>query len=317
MHVNLQLLYDCNFHCRICDFWRPEFEARPRMGLEDARIISEKLAELGPMIVSVGGGEPLMHPELVEIVQTLSKHHYPVMICNGWFITPESAKALFEAGICEVSISIDYANSERHDAQRGMPGAFDRALEALRILHENRVHPWQRVHMISVVMDDNLEDLEPLIQRCRAMGITYLVTLYSRRRGDIARPAPVDVSAKLLNLHRRYPEFVQIRSYLARFTEALQQEGIGPCHAGKHLCNIDCQGQVSLCIDRLDEPLGNLLTDSPQDVEMRLKEAHGQNTCKSCWTSCRGAIESLRYGKNRLGSLMDYGRMVRPVRLDR
>jgi MoaA/NifB/PqqE/SkfB family radical SAM enzyme len=268
------------------------------------------------MVVSVGGGEPLLHEDLIGIVRALAQHHFPVMICNGWYVTPEKARALFEAGIGEVSISVDYADPTRHDEQRGMPGAFDKAMEALRILQENRVHPWQRVHMISVVMEDNLDELEPLIQRCRAMGITYLVTLYSTRRGHGApQSPPIDVSARMLDLHRRYPEFVQIRGYLARFTEAFQQDGIGPCYAGKHLCNIDCQGQVSLCIDRLDEPVGNLLTDAPQDIERRLREKYQTNDCRSCWTSCRGTIESLRYGKGKIGSLRDYSRMIRPLPL--
>jgi len=315
VHVNLQILYDCNFQCRICDFWTPEFGQRPRMTLEDARTISDRLAEIGPMVISIGGGEPLLHEDLPEIIKALSKHHFPVMICNGWFMTPEKARAIFEGGIHEVSISVDYNDAARHDEQRGMPGAFDRALEALKILHENRVHPWQRVHMISVVMEDNLDDLEPLIQRCRAMGITYLVTLYSPKRGQgLSKIPPQEVSRRLLDLHRRYPEFVQLRGYLARFSEANDQHGIGPCYTGKHLCNVDCQGQVSLCIDRLEETLANFLTDTPQDVVAKLKQAYETNTCHSCWTSCRGTVETLRYGRSP-GSYLDYMRLVKPVRL--
>lgn len=313
LHVNLQLLYDCNFRCRICDFWTPAFSGRPRLRLEDAEVLSDRLAELGPMIVSVGGGEPLLHEKLTEIVRALARHHFPVMISNGWFVTARNARALFEAGIHEVSISVDYADAARHDAQRGVPGAFEKAIEALSVLRDNRVHPWQRVHMISVVMDDNLEDLEPLIQRCREMDVTFLVTLYSTRRGQGRRRVPAgDVSARLLDLHRRYPEFVQLRGYLARFSEAFRKDGIGPCHAGRYLCNVDGQGRVSLCIDRLDEPVGNLLTDEPREIERRLLERHRTNTCSSCWTSCRGAVESLRYGEQRFGSLLDYARMIRP-----
>jgi len=318
VHVNLQILYDCNFRCRICDFWTPAFGSRPRMRLEDARVLSERLAELGPMIVSVGGGEPLLHEDLVGIVEALARHHFPVMICNGWHITAANARALFQAGIHEVSISVDYADAARHDAQRGMPGAFMKAMEALRILEASRIHPWQRVHMISVVMEDNLDDLEPLILRCRDLGITYLVSMYSPRRGrGTQRIPPADASARLLDLHRRYPEFVQLRGYLERFTEAFREGGVGPCHAGQHLFNVDCQGQASLCIDRMEEPVGNLLVDEPREVERRLLEAHRANACTSCWTSCRGSIETLTYGPNRLGSLWDYARMVRPHPLKR
>ncbi|MBI5480438.1 MAG: hypothetical protein HY906_16360 [Deltaproteobacteria bacterium] len=35
VHTNLQLLYQCNFRCQICDFWRPEFQGAPRLSLAD------------------------------------------------------------------------------------------------------------------------------------------------------------------------------------------------------------------------------------------------------------------------------------------
>ena len=52
------------------------------MSAAHARIISDKLACIGSQIVSIGGGEPLLHPELMEIVSALARHHIPVMICS-------------------------------------------------------------------------------------------------------------------------------------------------------------------------------------------------------------------------------------------
>ena len=316
VHTNLQLLYTCNFRCQICDFWKPEFRDAPRLSLADVRVVADRLAEVGPQIVSIGGGEPLLHEELVPIVAALARDHFPVMICNGWFVTPERARALFGAGVYEVSVSVDYADPEKHDAQRGVPGSHRRALEALRTLNENRVHPWQRVHMISVVMDDNIDDIEPLIQLCRALGITYLVTLYSDSRGRGARRATdPGLAARLLRLRDRYPEFVQLRGYLRRFADAIRDDGVGPCRAGKNLLNIDSQGNVTLCIDRLDDPVGNILRDDMGTLARRLLERHERNDCRACWTSCRGAIETLMYGGDFLPNLADYWGMTRPIAL--
>ena len=317
IHTNLQLLYDCNFRCRICDFWKDDFDGRPRLSPEQVEIIAEKLNRVGPQIVSIGGGEPLMHEEIVEIVRALSTHHFPVMICNGWFVTPELARALFSAGMYEISVSVDYASSKRHDRQRGQRGAFERAIEALRILHENRTEPHQRVQMISVIMDDNIDEVEPLIELCAEMGITYMVTLYSDSRGRLDRRAPgQDVSSELLRLKRKHPHFVQLRGYVARFTDAVRAGGIGPCLAGKLLCNIDSQGNVSLCIDRLDQSAGNILHDDMELILERLDEVHRRNRCRSCWTSCRGAIETLMHGNGRVGNALDYFQMTRSVPLD-
>lgn len=316
VHTNLQLLYTCNFRCRICDFWQPSYRDAARLSLKQVETISDKLAQIGPQIVSIGGGEPLLHPDIVGVVRALARHHFPVMICNGWYVTPEMARSLWQAGIYEVSISVDYADAKKHDEQRGAPGAYERALAALRVLNQERIHPRQRVHMISVVLEDNLDDLEPLIQMCREMGITYLVTLYSDSRGQRSvRSIPGQASQRLLGLKRKYREFVAVRGYLARFSEAIANGGIGSCSAGKQLCNIDSQGQVGLCIDRICEPVGNILTDDMTQLEQRLLAAHRENACQACWTSCRGNIDTLRSPRQIFGNAWDYHQMSKGLPL--
>ena len=57
LHANVQILYRCNFRCAICDFWGPEYRDRPVLSVRDARVVAGKLARVGPMIVSIGGGE--------------------------------------------------------------------------------------------------------------------------------------------------------------------------------------------------------------------------------------------------------------------
>jgi MoaA/NifB/PqqE/SkfB family radical SAM enzyme len=315
VHLNLQLLYDCNFRCGICDFWKPPYLDRPRLSLEQVRVVGEKLRALGPHVISIGGGEPFMHPELLGIAEALAPDHFLVMITNGWFVTREKAAALWRTGVYEVSVSVDYADPEKHDAQRATRGAHARALEALRLLHETRVHPQQRVNMISVVMDDNVEDIERLVELSARMGLSYLVTLYSHGRGTKARRAgDLELGARLLEIKRRHRHFVALRGYLERFGEALT-DGVGPCRAGRNLWNVDSQGSATLCIDKLDTPVGNVLFDDARTLEARLLEAHRRNDCTGCWTSCRGPIETLMYGGDRLANLADYRELTRDVPL--
>jgi radical SAM protein with 4Fe4S-binding SPASM domain len=316
VHVNLQILYSCNYRCNICDFWKPAWRDKPSLSAAQVQLISEKLNLLGPQIISIGGGEPMLHPELTEIVRALARHHFPVMITNGSLVTPRLARELFAAGMVEISVSVDYASAQKHDAQRGVVGAHARALEALKILHENRTSPEQRVNMISVIMKDNLPDVERLIETCRTLGITYLLTLYSRSRGSKPeRLAAADISAQLLALKRRYRHFVALRGYLEQFTRAVAENGIGACQAGRNLWNIDSQGNVGPCIDRLEDPVGNILLDDVFELQRRLLERHRGNQCRDCWTSCRGSIEAVRHGRHKLGNLLDYYQMVRRVPL--
>ncbi|MCP4346088.1 MAG: radical SAM protein [Desulfobacterales bacterium] len=318
IHCNLQLLYQCNFKCKICNFWKEPYKNSPRLSVQQVRIISEKLKQIGPLVISIGGGEPLLHDELTEIAGILSKNNFTVMISNGWFMTPEKAHSLFSTGMYEISISLDYADPAKHDELRRKNGAFDRALNALKMLHENRVYPYQRVNMITTVFEDNLEDIEPLICLCRDIGITYLVSCYSPARGDIQQGAdPGKFSARLMELKKKYRHFVAMRGYLSRFSEAVSNNGISPCYAGKNLFNIDSQGDVTLCIDRLDDPAGNILTDDTELIEKKLLEQHRTNKCIGCWTSCRGPTETLLYGKQRLSNWFDYYRMTKDIGLGR
>jgi MoaA/NifB/PqqE/SkfB family radical SAM enzyme len=318
VHVNLQILYQCNFHCQICDFWKPPYKDMPQLSLAQTEIFSKKLYALGPLIVSIGGGEPLLHPDLVPIIRSLAKYHLPVMICNGWFVTPENARAMFKAGLYEVSVSLDYASPQKHDQQRGVAGAFDHAVSALEHLLKNRAYAHQRVHMISVVMDDNLAEIEPLIRLAKDIGVTYLLTLYSHGRGKKKpRASEKDISELLFSLKKKYKNFVALHGYLARFTEAVQNEnGILPCYAGRNLLNIDCNGNVSRCIDRLDQPAGNILSDGLEQIIRELRNQYLENDCGGCWTSCRGNIESLMYGKNRLQNLWDSFQVTKRIALN-
>jgi MoaA/NifB/PqqE/SkfB family radical SAM enzyme len=316
VHVNLQILYNCNYRCRICDFWQEGRRHPPRLSVPAAEVISDKLRQIGPQIVSIGGGEPLLHPTLPGIVRALARHHFPVMITNGALITAQTARRLFEAGMVEISVSIDYAQAAKHDAQRGVEGAWPRGVEALKTLQENRTHPEQRVNMISVMLDDNLPEVEPLLELCQELGITYLVTLYSASRGrKPERPPPLDLGDRLLALKRKHRHFVSLRGYLERFSDAAAHGGLGPCSAGRSLCNIDSQGQVTFCIDRLDDPVGNILTEEMEVIEQRLLARHRLNRCQGCWTSCRGSIEALLHGRRPWLNLLDYYQMTRPVAL--
>jgi hypothetical protein len=107
-----------------------------------------------------------------------------------------------------------------------------------------------------------------------------------------------------LALKKKYSTFVAIPGYLEKFSEAASSEnGVRPCYAGKSLFNIDCQGNVGLCIDRLEDTVGNILTENVKEIQQKLLSLYQQNTCGDCWTSCRGNIEPLLYGEHRLRDL--------------
>jgi radical SAM protein with 4Fe4S-binding SPASM domain len=313
LHCNLQITYRCNFKCIICDFWKTKHDPKEDLSLDEIRVIGRKLNEIGTMIISLAGGEPLIRQDLCEIIGILNKaNHFPILITNGWFVNETVAKDLSRAGLQEISVSVDYANPERHDTARGAPGAWKRAVKALELLHRHRKGKMNRVHMISVLMDDNLEEIEPLIQLARDLGITYMVNLYSWNRGNKPRRLPDQtVTRHLLDLKRKYKEFISFTSYLEKMDEAIAQGGIADCQTGRRQLNIDNRGNVARCTETLDEPVANILTDEMSVVRERLLERQRSKDCAQCWTSCRGFAEAM-YQAPRLRQYKEFLISVKP-----
>lgn len=312
IHCNLQVTYRCNFRCEICDFWKPEYQGRDELSLGDVRVVADQLARLGTFLVSLAGGEPLIRDDLDRIIGILAEDHFPILITNGWFVDEEMSKALFRWGLQEISVSIDYATPARHDAMRGRPGAFARGIKALELLRKNRPSAMNRVHMITVLMDDNIGEIEDLIHIARELGITYLVTLYSFNRGKKAERLPHrEVSDYLMGLKAKHPNFISLSGYVKRFDEAIARGGIGDCLAGKRYLNIDNRGDVARCTETTDEPVGNVLREDIFDLRGKLAAQNETTDCAQCWTSCRGFAESMTKG-NRLRNTLEFFNTIRP-----
>jgi MoaA/NifB/PqqE/SkfB family radical SAM enzyme len=312
IHCNLQITYRCNFKCQICDFWKEEHSPDDELSLEDIRVIGAKLNRLGTLIISLAGGEPLIREGICDIITILNRaHHFPILITNGWFVDESVAKEVLRAGLQEISVSIDYRDPKKHDAQRGIEGSWDRAVSALDLLNRHRPDRRNRVHMISVLMDDNLNEIEPLIQLSREIGVTYMVNLYSWNRGAKTPRTPgMKVTEHLLRLKKQYPEFVTLTTYIEHLDQAIAEGGIGDCQTGRLLLNIDTHGNVARCTETLDQPVGNILSDDIIAIRHRLWNVQRERDCHQCWTSCRGFAESM-FMPPRLRQLREFCTSVR------
>ena len=92
----------------------------------------DQIAEVGSPIVILTGGEPLLRPDIFEVAQYgTDKGLKMVMAVNGTLVTEPIARKMAASGIKRISISLDAATKERHDAFRGVPGAFEGALRGI------------------------------------------------------------------------------------------------------------------------------------------------------------------------------------------
>ncbi|MDX1745783.1 MAG: radical SAM protein [Halobacteriales archaeon] len=294
--VTWQVTYNCNYGCSFCTYWQNDYGAHEESTLDDFRAGAEKLDELGSLIISLAGGEPLLRRDLHHIVSILAENHFPYLTTSGSGVTPKRARELWEAGLWGVSVSIDYADPEKHARHRGVKFAYERAIKAIEQLMETRVDTgYQRVQIISVLTDDNLDEMEDLCRLARDLGVYWQVQPYSvMKTGNEDQRHLEGAVDLLLDLRNRYPHtFHSNPMYLERFDEAVN-DGIDGCIAGKAMFNVDNQMVVSKCVEfNEEEPVGNLRTDSIGEVVRGLRRAHEANTCTACWYSCRGEVEVL------------------------
>ncbi|HVS80779.1 MAG TPA: radical SAM protein [Pyrinomonadaceae bacterium] len=100
----------CNLACGYCNEYDHTSTPVP-LDVMKRRI--DKLAELGTSIVTISGGEPMMHPDLDQIIRHIRSHGIIAgLISNGYYFTPDRIKRLNEAGLDSLQISIDNVNPD-------------------------------------------------------------------------------------------------------------------------------------------------------------------------------------------------------------
>ena len=95
----------CNLACAYCN----EYDTRSApVPLETMIRRVDRLAALGTSVVTLSGGEPLLHPALAAIVARIRRQGMlATLITNGYLLTPERIRALNDAGLDHLQISID------------------------------------------------------------------------------------------------------------------------------------------------------------------------------------------------------------------
>jgi len=300
-----QVTCRCDFRCAFCDFWGRDGDG-DELSVDAFARGARKLAGIGSLIINLAGGEPMRRRDIVEIVREVSRYHLTLITTNGWGVTHENARALFEAGLWVASVSIDYAGAARHDARRGVRGAFERAVNALKTLSDARVDPRQRVNVQTVLLEDNLDEIPKLAALARKHDANLMLQPYCvLKTGALQYVDRGTVSRRLLQIKTRFPNFRSSRVFLERFDEA-RTRGVPDCMAGRAFFNIDAFGRVAKCVEDRAHPVGSILTDDVDALMKGLRAANRANTCRDCWYACRGEIEAVYSLRGLLGVLPTY-----------
>jgi MoaA/NifB/PqqE/SkfB family radical SAM enzyme len=314
----VQVTNRCNMRCSFCDFWPNAAPRRDELTLADYQRVAAEMSALGCFCVSIEGGEPLVRPDIVEIVRTFGRAHVPVLFTNGWYVTPELARALWSAGLAQASVSIDYPDPARHDEKRGVEGTTSRAWRAVEIFRDTAPRGGRQVNVMTVVMEDNHASLAALLAQSRAAGVGHQLTLISvsgyRRGKNVDRLPPPEAAVDLKKLFHAFDHVRFFSSYFDGIGSFLKGGAELPrCGAGIQGFNIDHVGGVAACIERIGESVGNVKDATIAELMRRLalpEVRRAVDGCQDCWTACRGFQQALGGGAS-TGALRDLATRMR------
>jgi MoaA/NifB/PqqE/SkfB family radical SAM enzyme len=162
--VHIVPMRRCNIDCGYCN----EFDkvSKP-VPLEVMGRRIDRLAALGTSVVAFSGGEPMLHPDLDDIIRTIRRHGMIAgLITNGYFLSPKRIGALNDAGLDYLQISID--NLEPDDVSKKSLRLLDKKLEWLAEYAEFDVN-------INSVVGGGVrypDDARHINQRARELGFS-------------------------------------------------------------------------------------------------------------------------------------------------
>jgi SynChlorMet cassette radical SAM/SPASM protein ScmF len=168
--IYFYLTEGCNLKCRHCWIapkYQSENNSYPTLDLDLFKSIIEQAKPLGLNGVKLTGGEPLLHPDIKEILEHIQAEDLSLTVeTNGLLCTAELAQKMAACRDPFVSVSIDGADAATHEWVRGVAGCFHEAMDGIRNLVEAGFRP----QIILSVMRPNKDQLEPAVRLAERVG---------------------------------------------------------------------------------------------------------------------------------------------------
>ena len=280
LNINLEVTKRCNARCNFCDYWKEE----PPPELSDYVPLVKKLK---PLSVGLTGGEPFLRKDLTNVIATLRRNFgflYISLITNGSLLTLERGLEVWEAGLDELSISLDYLD-ERHDRDRGLPGLVEHVLSVAPTLRAAGIN----LRFNVVIKKGNYREIPQILSLASKMRIKVSLSTYNCWRIYNENPMvqktelPVlkEVIKELKYLRNQSGTLTTSESYLDKIPEFFERKGIPGCTAGLNWVQVTPDGMIKRC------------SDHPSAIHFSewRKGFFAPTACDRCWYACRGAAQ--------------------------
>ena len=277
INLTVSLLYSCNSRCLTCNVWKKKTD---NLTVDEYEKIFAGIGK-GPWEVIFTGGEPFLRKDIVEICRAAVHHmQVPILIIptNGLLTERivEKVRAILDAlpqTKLVINMSIDEI-SEADDRIRGVPGAYDKAIETFSRLREIKSDRLElKVH--TVISRHNVRRIAAIYDELqRRLGPVEWISEIAEERVELdtigadITPSADDYELAIDEVIKQFRH--ERQSKLSRLTQAFRIEyyelvkrilrekrRVVPCYAAYASCQIAPDGDVWACCVGA-ESLGNL-----------------------------------------------------------
>jgi putative heme d1 biosynthesis radical SAM protein NirJ2 len=286
----------CNMYCAHC-YRDAGCKAEDELSTADAKKLLTEIKRAGFQIMIFSGGEPLMRPDILELVKFASDLGlFPVFGTNGTLITPQMAKDLKAAGARAMGISLDSLDAAKHDKFRSFPGGWQGAADGMKNCKAAGL-PFQ-IH--TTVMDWNAPELEDMIDFAVEIGARahhFFFLVPTGRAATIEEESLraeqyEDVLTRIMKKQQTVP--IELKPTCApQFLRIAAELGMKSrfhrgCLAGLSYCIISPKGKVQPCAylkeylgDVRETPFDEIWRNNPVLQKLRtMKYDGGCGACK-------------------------------------
>jgi len=281
--VHFEVTMRCNAGCGFCDYWKTPAEEKAR----ELKSFADAARHFAPMMVTFTGGEPLLRRDLEDIVAEVDRavpHTWLSLITHGGMLSLERAQSLWDAGLAQFCISLDYLDA-RHDDARKIPGLAEKILRTVPAMVERGM----TARFNTVIKNDNLASILPIVRFAAEAGAGVNLSVYTdfkngsdRHMLGAAHLADLDALTRELLAFKRANRGVISNSdwYISQIPRWVRGELTEPCRSGETTIHIDPVGKVRRC------------PDFPSDDHWSTYRGYAPIACDRCYYACRGEAQA-------------------------
>lgn len=265
----------CPYTCAHCSYGH-----RPRGDMSTAQALDviEQIKGLGTTILGFSGGEPLLRPDLPDLIAGVGHETETIVFTTGYGFDKSLARSLHQSGLKAMMIGLESDDAIRHDEVRQGRGSFRTAMEAVDLSLNTGFYT--AISTMATRQKIESGQLQRLAELAARLGVQEFRILEPVPTGSaVGREAilldPTDRQA-LTDFHRQWNRRKRPPT-LANFSY-LESDAMFGCGAGYHHLFVDGLGNVCPC-DLTPLSFGNVLKEPLSDIWMRMGEIFGQARC--------------------------------------